>query len=46
VNGAAAQLIELHDHVIMGSTVQLDDAEARRWEARRISVDEANRIRA
>jgi aspartate 1-decarboxylase len=46
VKGAEARLIEPHDLVIMGSTVQPDDAEARRWEARRIFVDQANRIRA
>ena len=41
-----AHLIEPHDLVILCSTVQVDDAEARTREARRIFVDEANRIRA
>ena len=39
-------LIKPHDLVIICSTVQVDDAEARTREARRIFVDEANRIRA
>ena len=46
VNGAAAHLITPHDLVIICSYVQVGDAEARTWEARRIFVDEANRIRA
>jgi len=46
VNGAAAHLIKPHDLAIICSYVQVDDAEARTWEARRIFVDEANRIRA
>ena len=41
-----AHLIKPHDLVIICSTVQVDDAEARTREARRIFVDEANRIRA
>jgi aspartate 1-decarboxylase len=45
VNGAAAHRIKPHDLVIICSYVQVDDAETRDWEARRIFVDEANRIR-
>ncbi|MDH3211258.1 MAG: aspartate 1-decarboxylase [Myxococcales bacterium] len=46
VNGAAAHLVKPHDLVIICSYVQVDDVEARDWQARRIFVDEANRIRA
>ena len=46
VNGAAAHLIKPHDLVIICSYVQVDDAEARTWEARRIFANEANRIGA
>jgi aspartate 1-decarboxylase len=46
IHRATVHLIEPHDLVIIGSTVQGDDAEARSWEARRIFVDEASRIRA
>jgi aspartate 1-decarboxylase len=45
VNGAAAHRIKPHDLVIICSYVQVDDAETRDWEARRIFVDGANRIR-
>ncbi len=45
VNGAAAHLVKPHDVVIIASFVQVDDREARDWKARRVFVDEANRIR-
>ncbi len=38
--------VEYAGSVIICSTVQVGDAEARTWEARRIFVDEANRIRS
>ncbi len=45
VNGAAAHLIKPHDLVIICSYVQVDDEEAKGWEARRIFVDSLNRAR-
>jgi aspartate 1-decarboxylase len=45
VNGAAAHRIKPHDVVIICSYVQLDDAECRGWQATRVFVDAANRIR-
>jgi len=45
VNGAAAHLVKPHDVVILASYVQVQDAEARGWKARRVFVDGANRIR-
>ena len=45
VNGAAAHLIKPMDLVIIASWVDVDDAEARSFEARRVFVDDANRIR-
>ena len=45
VNGAAAHLIKPHDVVIICSYVQVDDAECRGWQAKRVFVDAANRIR-
>ena len=45
VNGAAAHLIKPHDLVIICSYVQVDDAEARDWDARRIFVDSRKRPR-
>ncbi len=38
--------VEYEGSVIICSYVQVGDADARTWEARRIFVDEANRIRA
>jgi aspartate 1-decarboxylase len=45
VNGAAAHLIKPMDLVIIASWVDVDDEEARNSEARRVFVDDANRIR-
>ncbi len=45
VNGAAAHLVKPGDTVIIASWVQLDEAEARSWEAARVFVDSRNRIR-
>ncbi len=45
INGAAAHRVKPHDVVIVASFVQVDDREARGWRARRVFVDEANRIR-
>ena len=41
VNGAAAHLIKPHDLVIIASWTEVDDAEARTWEAKRVFVDGA-----
>jgi len=45
VNGAAAHLVKPHDIIIIASYVQLDDAECRDWQAKRVFVDARNRIR-
>lgn len=45
INGAAAHLIKPHDVVIISSFVQVEEAEAHGWQAKRIFVDGANRIR-
>ena len=45
VNGAAAHLIKPHDLVIICSYVQVDDADARGWQATRVFVDARNRPR-
>jgi len=45
VNGAAAHLVKPGDVVIIASFVQVDDAESRRHESRRVFVDPRNRIR-
>jgi aspartate 1-decarboxylase len=45
INGAAAHLVKPHDVVIIASFVEVDEAEARGWNARRVFVDEFNRIR-
>ena len=45
INGAAAHRIKPGDVVIIASYVQLDDAECRGWQARRVFVDGANRPR-
>ncbi len=45
VNGAAAHLIKPMDLVIIASWVDVDEEEARAFTARRVFVDEANRIR-
>ncbi len=44
INGAAAHLIKPHDVVIIASFVDVDDAEAHDWKARRVFVDAHNRI--
>jgi aspartate 1-decarboxylase len=46
INGAAAHRVKPGDVVIIASFVQLDDAEARGWEARRVFVDGRNRMRS
>ena len=45
INGAAAHLIKPGDVVIIASYAQLDAAECRGWQARRVFVDGANRPR-
>jgi aspartate 1-decarboxylase len=45
INGAAAHLVKPGDTVIIASYVQVNDHEARGWEARRVFVDRANRPR-
>ncbi len=45
VNGAAAHLIKPHDLVIICSYVQVDEEEAKGWDAKRIFVDSRNRAR-
>ena len=45
VNGAAAHRVKPHDVVIIASFVQVDDAEAQGWKARRVFVDGHNRPR-
>ncbi len=45
VNGAAAHLVKPHDVIIIASYMQLDDAECRDWQAKRVFVDARNRIR-
>jgi len=45
VNGAAAHLIKPHHLVIIASWTEVEDAEARSWEAKRVFVDARNRIR-
>ena len=43
INGAAAHLVKPGDVVIIASYAQMDEAEARGWQARRVFVDRANR---
>ena len=45
INGAAAHLVKPGDLVIIATFAQMDDEEARGFEARRVFVDERNRIR-
>jgi aspartate 1-decarboxylase len=45
INGAAAHLVKPGDTVIIASYVQVDDVEARGWEAQRVFVDGTNRPR-
>jgi aspartate 1-decarboxylase len=45
VNGAAAHLVKPGDVVIIAAFAQMDEAEARRHQARRVFVDARNRIR-
>ena len=45
INGAAAHLMKPGDLVIIGSFVQVDDAEAKTWDAKRVFVDGQNNIR-
>ncbi len=45
VNGAAAHLIKPMDLVIIASWVDVPDEQARSFEAKRVFVDEGNRIR-
>jgi len=46
VNGAAAHLVKPHDVIIIATYVQVDDAEAHGWHAKRVFVDGRNRIRS
>jgi aspartate 1-decarboxylase len=45
INGAAAHLVKPHDVVIVATFAELDDVEARGWEAKRVFVDRHNRKR-
>jgi aspartate 1-decarboxylase len=45
INGAAAHLVKPGDVVIIASYAQLDEAECRGYEAKRVFVDGANRPR-
>ena len=45
INGAAAHLVKPHHVVIIASFVDVDESEARGWQARRVFVDSHNRIR-
>ncbi len=45
INGAAAHLVKPLDKVIIASWAEVPDEEARRWDARRVFVDERNRQR-
>jgi aspartate 1-decarboxylase len=45
VNGAAAHLIKPMDLVIIASWVDVDEKEAHGFDAKRVFVDEGNRIR-
>jgi aspartate 1-decarboxylase len=45
VNGAAAHLMKPGDLVIIASWADMEDAEARRYDAKRVFVDHENRIR-
>ena len=45
INGAAAHRIKPGDTVIIASYVQVEDHEARGWDARRVFVDRTNRPR-
>jgi len=45
INGAAAHLVKPGDTVIIASYAQLEDAACRGFEARRVFVDGANRVR-
>ena len=44
VNGAAAHLVKPHDVIIIASYVQVNDADCRGWQAKRVFVDGRNRI--
>lgn len=45
INGAAAHLVKPGDLVIIASWVDVPDAEVPGWDARRVFVDDRNRIR-
>ena len=45
INGAAAHLVKPHDVVIIATFAELDDAEARGWQAKRVFVGPGNRMR-
>ena len=44
INGAAAHLVKPHDLVIIASFVQVDESEVADWDAKRVFVDNHNRI--
>jgi aspartate 1-decarboxylase len=44
INGAAAHLVKKGDTVIIGSYVEVDNAEARGFEAKKVFVDGLNKI--
>jgi aspartate 1-decarboxylase len=45
INGAAAHRVKPQDVVIIATFAELEDAEARGWQAKRVFVDRHNRIR-
>ena len=45
INGAAAHLVKPHDVVIVATFAEVEDAQARGWEAKRVFVDRRNRMR-
>lgn len=45
INGAAAHLVKPHDVVIIATFAEVEDAEARGWQAKRVFVDRENRVR-
>ncbi len=45
INGAAAHRVKPQDVVIIAAFCQVDDEEAQGWQAKRVFVDERNRIR-
>ena len=45
VNGAAAHMVDVGDLVIIASFIELEDAEAQRWQPHAVFVDSDNRVK-